>query len=249
MDTDSTRRRFLLRAGAAAAVSGLAGCTSDSGGSPEGDESDTQTATATATDTATATATETATDEPATTASQAASFCQPITGSPTAYEVADTPYVFAFDYIDSWTVEDPLDRSNARIQRIVSPELTSEGSASSATVRVGQSLEAVTASKAESEIEAAIEREGSSGVAYEEEFNGETVRFVEFPNVDVNSYTTYLPYGDGDARYYAFSLVTFLDIGNSNVENIGDCTDAVNVATQTVRGSLAVNTESTIDQT
>ncbi|WP_267643625.1 twin-arginine translocation signal domain-containing protein [Haloarchaeobius amylolyticus] len=251
-----TRRRFLLGAASATATTALAGCTSEGADAPAGNGGD---ATATAGETTREAATtvretttgqnpETATDEQDATASGSASFCQPMTGSPTPYDVAGTPYVFAFDYVDSWTVEDPLDRTGARIQRIVSPALTSEGATSSATVRVGQSFEPVTASEAEAEVEAAIDREDSSGVAYEDEFGGEAVRFVAFPNVDVNSYTAYLPYGDGEKRYYAFSLVTFLDIENYEATNVAQCTDAVNVATQTVRGSLVVNPETTIDQ-
>jgi hypothetical protein len=200
-----------------------------------------------------ATATATATDSPAPTESATAtpgstdSFCAPLDGSPTPFDVAGTPYVFAFDYVDSWSVAEPIEQSDARYERLESPVLTSEDGESSATIRVGQSFEGITAAEAEDAYQAQLDREESSGVAYEGEFGGEPVRFVEFPNVDVNSYVAYLPYGDGENRYYGFSLVTFIEGGGPG-QNVSECTDAVNVATQTVRGSLAVNPASTIGE-
>lgn len=247
---DLSRRRVLLAS--AAAATGLAGCTGDgapSGGGAGGTPTATDPATATpaATPTESPTATPTETETPTATPGGADEFCAPLTGSPTPFDVAGTPYVFAFDYVDSWSIGEPIEQSNARYDRLRSPVLDGDNGESSATVRVGQSFEAVTAEEAEEEYQAAIERESSSGVAYEDEFNGETVRFVEFQNVDVNSYFAYLPYGDGEARYYSFSIVTYLENAGEG-QNVGDCTDTVNVATQTVRGSLTVNSETTVGQ-
>ncbi|MFC7229615.1 hypothetical protein N0B31_19610 [Salinirubellus salinus] len=239
---DLSRRRVLLAS--AAAATGLAGCTG--GGAPSGGG----TSSPTATPTATATSTPTATDSPTPTESATASpgpadsFCAPLDGSPTPFDVAGTPYVFAFDYVDSWSVGEPIEQSNGRYERLESPVLRSENGESSATIRVGQSFDALTAAEAESFVQDQIDREDSTGVAYEESFGGETVRFVEFPNVDVNSYVFVLPYGDGEARYYPTSIVTFLDGGGPG-QTVSRCPDAVDAATQTVRASLTVNAEST----
>lgn len=247
-DRDLTRRRVLLGTVALGAT-GLAGCTGgDPGGGGDavgGGGPPTATATSTATHTPTGTATPTETADPTPTSGWASGFCEPLTGSPTPFDVSETPYVYQFDYVDSWRVGEPIEQSNARYERLESPVLTSDEGESSATIRVGQSLEGITAAEADEAYQAQLDREESSGVAYEDEFGGETVRFVEFPNVDVNSYVAYLPYGDGKDRYYGFSLVTFIEGGGPG-QNVSECTDAVNVATQTVRGSLTVNPDSTI---
>ena len=237
--TDPTRRRFVL--GAAGGLVGLAGCTSD--GAPVGDGGNDEGGTATAT----ATATEAPTPESTATPGSGDEFCAPIRGSPTRFDVSGTPYVFQFDYVDSWSVGEPIRQSRQWAERLESPVLTSEDGESSATVRVAQALEGVTKDEAEERIQMQVDRESSSGIAYEDQFNGETVAFVEFPNVDVNSYTAYLPYGDGENRYYSFSIVTYLE-GGGEGRNVSDCTDAVNFATQTVRESLSVNPERTVDQ-
>lgn len=243
---DPTRRRFVLGA-AVGGIVGLAGCTSDGAPAGDGGTDDGGTSTATATDTPTATATETPTAERTTTPGSGDEFCAPIRGSPTPFDVSGTPYVFQFDYVDSWSVGEPIRQSRQWAERLESPVLTSEDGESSATVRVAQALEPVTEAEAEERIQERAESDESNGIAYEDEFDGETVAFVEFPNVDVNSYVAYLPYGDGEARYYTFSLVTFIE-GGGEGRNVSDCTDAVNVATQTVRESLSVNPESTADQ-
>lgn len=224
-----SRRRVLAAMGAAAAV-GLAGCGGQEGpgGGSAGGESSTSPA---------PTATDSAVD----------AYCGPLTGSPTAYDTAGTPYIFTFDYIDSWTVEDPRRVGANRSQRIVSPELPTENGVSTATVRISQYMEPVTKATAEANHEEQMELSETNGFTYETDFNGETVEFLELPNVDVRSYSAYLPYGDGERRYYGVGVVTYLD-GAGPGENIGDCTDGVNVNTRTVRDSLAENPDTTIDE-
>jgi len=217
---------------AGAAAVGLAGC---SGGGD--DQASDGTTTPTATDSGTTTPTADAVD----------SFCAPITGSATPYDTAGTPFVFTYDYVDSWTVEEPFGTSTSRAQRVVSPTLSSADGESSATIRVAQSLSPVTAADARDTIEFLTDRQENNGVTYETEFNGETVEFVEFPDVDVNSYNTHLPYGDGEERYYSMSIVTILDGGGPG-RTISRCTDAVNAATRATLESLAPNPDSTVDE-
>lgn len=224
----SSRRRFLATLGAGAAA-GLAGCGGEQ--SAAGDSTG---------------GGSTPTPEPTTTAATDP-FCDPLTGAPTAADTAGTPFVFTFEYVDSWTLEEPFVAGGSRARRIVSPELTSEDGVSSATVRVAQSLEPVTAATAEANLAEQMELTETNGITYETEFNGETVEFAEFPNVDVRSYTAYLPYGGGEERYYSVGIVTFIEGGGPG-RNIGDCTDAVDANTLTVRDSLAVNPETTIDE-
>jgi hypothetical protein len=234
VDRDTTRRRFLASM-AAGTVVGVAGCFGGDG-SADGDAAG-STATSTATDTTTPTA-----------AASSDPFCAPLTGTATAYDTAGTPFVFSYDYVDSWTVEEPFTNGGSRAQRVVSPTLTNaDGDESDATVRVAQSLSPVTADEAAETTQFLRDNQEDNGVTYETEFNGETVEFVEFPNVDVRSYNTHLPYGDGEARYYSFSIVTLLDGGGPG-QNISRCTDAVNVATRTTLDSIAPNHETTIDE-
>lgn len=223
-------RRRVLAAVASAAAAGLAGCL---GGND--DQASDGTTTPTATDSGTPTP-----------AGAADPFCAPITGTATPYDTAGTPFVFTYDYVDSWTVEEPFGTSTSRAQRVVSPTLSS-ADGESATIRVAQSLSPVTAADAQETISFLTDREENNGVTYETEFNGETVAFIELPNVDVNSYNTHLPYGDGEERYYSMSIVTFLDGGGPG-RTIGDCTDAVNAATRTTLESIAPNPETTIDE-
>lgn len=233
---DVSRRKLLLGATTVAAT-GLAGCF---GGS------DDEGAGGTSGPTAAPTTTESATPStPADGGDDA--FCQPLVGSPTAYDTAGTPFVFTYDYIDGWTVEEPFRNGGSRAQRIVGPPLSSADGESSATVRVAQSLTPVTADEAADTTQFLTERQENNGVTYETEFNGETVEFVEFPNVDVNSYNTHLPYGDGEERYYSMSVVTLLDGGGPG-QTVSRCTDAVNVATRTTLESLAPNPETTVDE-
>lgn len=246
----------MLLAAAAAGVTGLAGCTGDgpgSGGEAIGTPTPTATRTSTAapTDSPTPTATEsptpTGTEAAADTPAGASEFCAPVAGSPTPFDVSGMPFVFAFDYVDSWSVGEPIEQSSARYERIESPTLTSGDGESSATIRVGQSFEARTKAEVEEYIQETLDAYEGSTIAYEEEFNGETVPFVETSNAGLNSYGTYLPYGEGDRRYYTCSVVAYNEVAGGD-RTIADCSDLVRAATETVRGSLTVNTETTIDQ-
>jgi len=233
----NTSRRRLLAALAGGVSAGLAGCF---GGSDDGTTGSASTPTA-----ATTTATAAAASTP--TGASTNAFCDPPTGSSTRYDTAGTPFVFSYEYVDSWTVEDPFGNAVSRAQRVVSPTLTNAaGDESDATVRVAQSITPVTADAAAETIQFLRDNQEHNGVTYETDFNGETVEFVEFPNVDVYSYNTHLPYGDGEERYYSFSIVTLLDGGGPG-QNIGRCTDAVNAATRTTLESIEPNPATTID--
>ena len=254
MSPELSRRRVLLAA-AAAGVTGLAGCTS--GGEPggAGEAIGTPTATATATDTATPTASPTATvtaeptpTETATaTPAEAGDFCAPVAGSPTPFDVGGMPYVFAFDYVDSWSLGDPIEQSSARYDRFESPTLSDGDAESSATIRVGQSFEAQTRAGAEEHTQATLDAYDSATIADEGTFNGETVPFVRTSNAGLYSYGSYLPYGDGERRYYTFSVVAYNEVSGRG-RTIADCSDQVNAATETIRGSLTVNAETTIGE-
>lgn len=254
MSPDLSRRRILLAA-AAAGVTGLAGCTSGGQPSGGGDADGTPTATATATVTANPTSTATATDDPTptevatenTAPTEASDFCAPIAGSPTPFDVSGMPYVFAFDYVDSWSLGEPIEQSSARYDRLVSPVVSGENGESNATIRVGQSFEALTKAEAEQGIQDTLDAYDSATIAYEETFDGETVQFVQTSNAGLYSYAAYLPYGEGERRYYFFSVVAYNENAGQG-RDIGDCSDQVNVATETIRGSLTVNAETTIDQ-
>lgn len=232
MALDTSRRR-LLAAFAGAAGAGLAGCLGRSdGGASDGTSSPTAVP-------------PTASGSGTTTPADGDPFCRPLTGSPTPYNTAGTPFVFTFDYVDSWTVEEPFRNGGSLAQRMVTPTLSTDGG--DATVRVAQGLSPVTAATAAEDVQYVRDRQDDNGVTYETEFNGETIEFVEFPNAAVNSYYTHLPHGDGEERYYRFSIVTILDTVGSD-RNIGDCTDAVNTATQTTLESIAPNPETTVEE-
>ncbi|MEF8976450.1 MAG: hypothetical protein V5A21_09520, partial [Halapricum sp.] len=110
-DTTLTRRQVLL--GTAGVATVLAGCSggdtsTDGDDTEQGDGDRTPTATPDSTGqtgdtTITRSPTQTADDE-TTTPDSPDSVCAPIAGSPIAYDVSGTPYVFAFDYPETWTV-------------------------------------------------------------------------------------------------------------------------------------------------
>ena len=177
--------------------------------------------------------------------------CGRLTGSPTPYDVSDTPYVFGFDYVDSWTVDDPLEGPGGRIQGIASPMVSVDGSTESASVSVGQRFDPLTAAEVD---EAVADRtSGDYAVAEvldEQEFGGETVRFVGFADAALPYYETWLPYGGGDARYYPVTLELRTTIFRLDDDNVARelCVDATVEGIETVRRSLRPNPDSTIDE-
>ncbi|QSG04391.1 hypothetical protein [Halapricum desulfuricans] len=258
-DTTLTRRRVLL--GTAGVATVLAGCsgsdTPANGGDTDQDGGDpTPTATPdsagqTSDSTTTQSPTQTADDE--TTAPDGPdSVCTPLAGSPTAYDVSGTPYVFAFDYPETWTVGDPIPGQNGRFQQIMSPDVTVDGYARTATVRIGQSSAPLSASEVEAEKDKLTTRETDPlAVVDEQTFDGETLEVLGFPDVPPSNYppayVLFLPYGSGGSReYYRTSIVTYSDVYGLEDEGRDACNERIRTATETVRNSLRPNPETTI---
>jgi hypothetical protein len=252
-DNALTRRRFVL--GTVGVTAALAGC-SGSDTSTDGSDTDQSNGEPTptpdsSTPTSDATATETASDE--TTPDWSDSVCAPLAGSPTAYDVSGTMYVFAFDYPETWTVGDPIPGQNGRFQQITSPSVSVNGDPRTATVRVGQSLPALSASEVEAEKEELTTRDVDAfAVVDEQTFDGETVDVLGFPDVPASNYppayTLYLPYGSSDSReYYRTSIVTYSDVYGLEEQDSDACNELIRTATETVRSSLRPNPETTVD--
>jgi hypothetical protein len=245
--TSLTRRRFVL--GTIGATAALAGC---SGNDAAADGADAAPSDGETTPTSDATATQTVGDETMT-PDRSDSVCAPLAGSPTAYDVSGTPYVFAFDYPETWTVGEPIPGQNGRFQQITSQPVTVDGSPRTATVRVGQSLPALSASEVEAEKEELTTRDVDPlAVVDEQTFDGETVDVLGFPDVPPSNYppayTLYLPYGPGDSReYYRTSIVTYSDVYGLEDEDSDACNELIQTATETVRSSLRPNPKTTVD--
>jgi len=235
---DVSRRKLLLGMTTAAAT-GIAGCSSggSDGDSPSDDDGDGSTGTVVG-----AGGETTPNDSPDPN-------CARLAGSPTPYDVSATPYVFGFDYLDSWAVDDPLEGPGGRIQGISSPMVSVDGSTESASVSVGQKFDPLTAAEVD---EAVADRtSGDYAVAEvldEQQFDGETVRFVGFADAVLPYYEAWLPYGDGEARYYPVTLELRTTIFRLDDDNAAGelCVDATVEGIETVRRSLRPNPESTI---
>lgn len=250
-DNALTRRRFIL--GTVGATVALAGC-SESDTPTEGDGTDLDDSESTpTTEDSTPSSNTTQTDGEETTPEESDSVCAPLAGSPTAYDVSGTPYVFGFDYPETWTIGDPIPGQNGRFQQITSPAVSVNGDPKTATVRVGQALPALSASEAEAEKTDLLTRDVDPfAVVDEQTFDGETVDVLGFPDVPQSSYppayTLYLPYGSGDSRaYYRTSIVTYSDVYGLEEEDSDACNELIRSATETVRGSLRPNPETTVD--
>lgn len=250
-----SRRRFIL--GTIGVTTALAGCSgsdtpTDGSDTDQGNGEPTSTATpdssTPASDTA---ATQTASDE--TTPDWSDSVCAPLAGSPTPYDVSGTLYVFAFDYPETWTVGEPIPGQNGRFQQITSPSVSVNDTPRTATVRVGQSLPALSTSEVEAEKEELTTRDiDPFAIVDEQTFDGETVDVLGFPDVPPSNYppayTLYLPYGSGDSReYYRTSIVTYSDVYGLEDEDSDACNELIRTATETVRSSLRPNPETTVD--
>lgn len=237
-----TRRRFLL--GTGAAMAGLAGC---SGGGDDGGTDDTadEPDPSTGGGTPTGNGSQTATPDGSTDGS--GPNCASLTGQPTAYDAADTPFVFTFDYVDSWTVQDPLEGPGGRNQGISSPTVRVDGETESAGIRVAQRFEPLTAAGVEEEINSAVSGEYSPfEVVHEIAYAGETVRIVGFPDAELAVYRFWLPH---DGQYYPVEMDVLTSILRLDEQNrqVLLCLDAIQTATETIRTSLRPNPETAID--
>ena len=254
-DNPLTRRRFVL--GTVGVTAALAGCSendtpadgddaAESNGEPTSTET-TDSSTPTSNDTATQTADSEATPD------ESDSVCAPLAGSPTAYDVSGTSYIFAFDYPETWTVGEPIPGQNGRFQQITSPAVTVDGDPRTATVRIGQSSPALSASEVEAEKDERMTREVDRlAVVDEQTFDGETVEVLGFPDVPPSNYPPayilYLPYGPSESpEYYRTSIVTYSDVYGLEDDQRDACNELIRSATETVRGSLRPNPETTVD--
>lgn len=240
----TTRRRVLL--GAGAAMAGFAGCSgsddngSDTTGSDSGDGSMSAGGEGTADAGGDGAATPTTGNGPEPN-------CTRLAGQPIPYGTASTPFVFTFEYVDSWTVGEPLEGPGGRNQSITSPTVTVDGEPEGAGIRVAQRFEPLTASQVDEEIADAVSGDFSPfEVLHELEYAGETIRVVGFPDAELAVYRFWLPHGD---RYYPTEidiLTSILRLDEDGRQELF-CLDAIQTATETVRTSLRPNPETTID--
>ncbi|MEF8870888.1 MAG: hypothetical protein V5A41_04590 [Haloarculaceae archaeon] len=243
--SETTRRLFLLGTGATvAALAGCSGSDSDGGGEdPDGESGPT-----TDTGEPTATSEPSADDGSGTTPNNSpAPDCTRLTGQPTGYDAADTPFVFTFDYVDSWTVGTPLEGPGGRSQAVTSPIVSVDGEPESAGIRVGQRFEPLTATQVDAEIADAVSGQYSPfEVVHELEYAGETVRIVGFPDAELGFYRLWLPH---EGQYYPVEIDVLSSILRFNDQNEQEllCLDPIQTATETVRTSLRPNPATTID--
>lgn len=239
---NSVSRRKLLLGLTTATATGIAGCSGggSAGDSPAGDEGDGSSPGTTAG----AGGAGTPNDSPDPN-------CARLTGSPAPYDVSGTPFVFGFDYVDSWTVDEPLEGPGGRVQGISSPTVTVDGSTESASVALSQKFDPLTASEVDETVADSVSGDyARAEVLDEQQFDGETIRFVGLPDITLPYYLTWLPYGDGDARYYPVTLEIRTTIFRLDDDNVAQelCVDASLESIETVRRSLRPNSDSTIDE-
>lgn len=178
--------------------------------------------------------------------------CARLTGSPATYDAAGTPFVFTFDYVDSWTLADPLEGPGGRSQGITSPVVTVDGEPESSGIRIGQRFEGVTAAAVDDWIaDATAGASNPASVLYEQEYDGETVRVVGIAAEEsVPIYRLWLPHGPaGDRRYYRVEidvLTSILRVGDDGTDLL--CLEETLAATETVRESLRPNPDTTIGE-
>jgi len=177
--------------------------------------------------------------------------CSRLAGSPTPYDASGTPFVFEFDYVDSWTLKEPLEGPEGRVQGLSSPVVSVDGEPENAGLTVQQKFEPVTAAEVDETI--ADSTSGSYArveVLDEQSFDGESVRFVGFPDAVLPYYEAWLPYGDGEARYYQLQMQLLTSITRLDEDNVARelCVEETVSGIETVRESLRPNPDSTIEE-
>lgn len=187
------------------------------------------------------------TDEPTATATASADpDCSLLAGSPTPYDASGTPFVFTFDYVDSWTLQDSVQGPGGMIQGIISPTVSVDGETEAAGLTVAQKFEALTAAEAESAAPDVEEYPDRMDVT-EQSFGGETVRFYSVAGSDIPFYQAWLPHGDGETRYYELTLMlntSILRAGGGPTQTL--CLETTVAGSETVRQSLVPNPDTTI---
>ncbi|MFC7131701.1 MULTISPECIES: hypothetical protein [Salinibaculum] len=250
--TPATRRRFL---GVAAATMGvLAGCSGgdvpadgSSGDGGNGDSTTTPSASGESeAERATATGDATATPDDSPDPN-----CRRLTGEPTAYDAAGTPFIFTFDYVDSWNVEDALEGPGGRSQGVSSAVVTVDGETESAGIRVGQRFEPLTATEVDEEVADATSGDyNPAEVVREVTFAGEPIPVVGFPDAELATYRMWLPYEGAENVYYPVEMDTLSSIlrRDDEGEQVLLCLDGIQTMTETILTSLRPNPDTTIEE-
>jgi hypothetical protein len=248
--TIASRRRFVL--GATAAAASLAGCTSSETPDGAAGDDDAGSAPDTGSPASQAAAGTTAGDGDATPRDDPDPDCSRLTGDPVPYDASDTLFVFSFDYIDTWELDDPIAGSGGRTQGIASPTVTVDGERESAGIQVVQSTDALSASEVDAEIAAVTDGQYARfEVVDEQAFDGETVPVVGISDADPSFFALWLPHGPADQRkYYSLTISTLTSILRLNDDNqsVTLCDDPVHAAVETVRESLRPNPGTTIEE-
>ncbi|WP_267643626.1 hypothetical protein [Haloarchaeobius amylolyticus] len=247
-----SRRRFLLCA--TATTAGLTGCLGGGQTAAEGGGGTTDDGQPDATGESAGAgsgASSTGGDNTTTQSSSPDPDCALLDGEPTPFDVAGTPFVFAFDYVDSWQVEDPLSGPDGRVQGLTSPIVTVDGETEAANLSVMQSFEAVTKAEVDEVIAESVSGDYARGtVAHEQQFGGETVQVLGLSDTDIPFYQCWLPYGEAEARYHMVRLMLTTSILRVEDEEGTQplCLAETVAGIETVRESIAPNPETTIGE-
>lgn len=257
-----TRRR-LLGGVTGSAVVGLAGCLSGGSENSEGDGSTdagpgdgdgsggSDSGSGGSSDGDGAGGTATGGGDEATASEPAARDCSPLLGDPTPLPTTDTQFVFNANYPESWTDEGSRIGSNSRLHYLKSPAVYVDGAPEKATLSITQHFEALTQSDVDAEVAELTEGDYARfEVLGEVDFGGEAVTLVGFPDVEAPTYVLWLPYGEGEAKYYYQLELTWFStiIGEteeSNTDNL--CTSEIRAALDMLYQSLEPNPTSVIE--
>ena len=226
-----TRRRLLLAT--AAALTATAGCSGDGTGGGDGDTGSGNTPTPTAT-----------ADDPTTPA------CASWQGAPTRYDASGTPFVFSYDYVETWNLSEISDDPRGHLQRLTSPPVGDNDV--TMTVRISQSPTPLTVADRDEEIQYLLGLDSEPRVVVDElTYDGESLRVLGLHEADVSlyqpGYTVFLPHGTGAARrYYSVGTTAFGSVQVDD-DDLEACVAAVDDAQSMVIASLEPNPATTFD--
>jgi hypothetical protein len=255
-----TRRRVLGTVGTGLAA-GLAGCTSTNeeaddggtggdGGAGEGSGGGTTTGDETTADGGSdGEATET------TTAVPGQVDCSLVGGEGTPFEVSGTPFVFAFDYPDEYTPQDPVAGPNGRFQTFDSSTQRVGGEPEGVALRVGQTYETVSKAEVDEAIAESTDSEASPFAVLEElTYDGETLRVLGFSVLETDPtalpfYQFWAPHGESDDRaYYRTTMEAFSTLLEFDEDNVATplCAETIRTAVGEMLASVEPNPDTTI---
>ncbi|WP_435362022.1 hypothetical protein [Haloarchaeobius sp. DFWS5] len=126
-----------------------------------------------------------------------------------------------------------------------------DGESEGANVSVSQTFEGITASAVEDAI--AETTSGASNpfeVLYEQSFDGETVQVIGMDDAELPLYQMWLPYGSDERRYYKLRLRLTSSILRLDEDNVAQplCVEETVAGIETIRESLTVNPETTVEE-